>query len=56
MGIDPSEMLVGDLVVKIHHRRFNTQAQIWFKLCNGAKEWNIVTQFQSRFFSTSYLP
>jgi hypothetical protein len=45
MGIDPREAVVGDLDVKIHHRGFDTQAQIWIKVCNGARKWNKVAQF-----------
>jgi hypothetical protein len=45
VGIYPSEALVGDLVVKIYHRRFGTHAQIWIRVHNGVREWNIVAQF-----------
>ncbi len=56
MGKDPREALVGDLAVKINHRRFDTQAQVWIKICDGIREWNRVAQFQCRLFFTSYIP
>jgi hypothetical protein len=45
MGIYIKETLVGDLVIKINHRRFDTHAQVWIKICNEAREWNKVAQF-----------
>jgi hypothetical protein len=41
MGIDP-RALIGDLVVKINHRRFDTHAQVWIKIRDKARKWNIV--------------
>jgi hypothetical protein len=45
VGIDPRETLVGDLAVKINRRRFDTKAQIWMKIHNGAGKSNKVAQF-----------
>jgi hypothetical protein len=42
VGINPNEALIGDLVVKIHHKGFDTHAQIWIKVHNGIREWNRV--------------
>ncbi len=38
-GVDPRKVEVGNLGIKIHHRGFDTQAQVWIKICDGAKEW-----------------
>jgi hypothetical protein len=56
VGINPSEALIGDLEVKMHHRGFDTQAQIWIKVGNGIGERNKVAQFQCKFFFISYIP
>jgi len=40
--IDPREALIGDLVVKINHKRFDTHAQVWIKIRDGARKWNRV--------------
>jgi hypothetical protein len=45
MGIDRREALVGDLVVKINHRGFDTKAQVWMKIHDGIGKWNKVAQF-----------
>ncbi len=51
MGTNSKEALVGDLAIKINHRRFDRQTQVWIKIHDGAKEWKNVRQFQCRFFS-----
>jgi hypothetical protein len=43
VGIDPKETLIRDLVVKINHRRFDTQAQVWIKIHDEIREWNKVS-------------
>ncbi len=45
MGIDPREVKVGDMEAKIHHKGFDTQVQIWIKICNGTREWVNIAQF-----------
>jgi hypothetical protein len=45
VGIDPRVTKVGDLVVKIHHRRFDTQSQIWIKIIDGTREYISIAQF-----------
>jgi hypothetical protein len=42
VGINPREALVGDLVVKINHRGFDTKAQVWMKIHDGIGKWNKV--------------
>jgi hypothetical protein len=42
VGINPREALIGDLVVKINHKRFDTHAQVWIKICDRARKWNKV--------------
>jgi hypothetical protein len=49
VGIDPRETQVGDLAVKINHKRFDTHAQVWIEIFDGTKKWN-------KFFFTSYIP
>jgi hypothetical protein len=38
MGTNSREALVGDLAIKINHRRFDTQTQVWIKICDGDRE------------------
>jgi hypothetical protein len=41
MGTNSKEALVGDLAIKINHRRFD-RPQVWIKIQDGAREWNNV--------------
>jgi hypothetical protein len=45
MGIDPREVKVGDMEAKIHHKGFDTHAQVWIKIRDGTKEWVSIAQF-----------
>ncbi len=45
VGIDPKEAEVGNLVIKIHHIGFDTQAQVWIKIRDGVEEWINIAQF-----------
>jgi hypothetical protein len=45
VGIDPKEAKVGNLVVKIHHKGFDTQAQVWIKIRDATKKWINIAQF-----------
>lgn len=37
MGIDPREVKVGDMEAKIHHKGFDTHAQVWIKIRDEPK-------------------
>ncbi len=45
MGIDPREAKVGDMEAKIHHKGFDTHAQVWIKIHDGLGEWVNIAQF-----------
>jgi len=55
IDIDPREIQVGDLAIKINHNGFGTHAQIWVKIHDGARGWSNNAQFQCKFFFASYL-
>jgi hypothetical protein len=39
VGIDPEQVRVGDIAIKVAHRGFYTRAQVWLKVIDGARGW-----------------
>ncbi len=55
VGIDPDEARVGDIAIEIAHSGFDTRAEVWVKVSNGARGWVSISQLQTQYYYTTYL-
>jgi hypothetical protein len=55
VGINPNEVQLVDVAIKIAHNGFYTRAQVWLKLRNGIRGWGSTSKLQKQYHYTSYL-
>jgi hypothetical protein len=55
VGVNPDEVWIGDVVVEIAHNGLCTHAQVWMKIRDGTRGWELTSELQRQYHYTSYL-